>query len=67
MQGCTISDRIYITVFGLLPKVRTGELSKTMTVLCKYQWESECGHLEICLLDEDEHEIVEEHEFQEHE
>ncbi len=51
----------------MLLQVRTGELSKTMTVLCKYQWEAECGHLEICLLDEDEHEIVEEHEFQEHE
>ena len=35
--------------------------------LCSYQWESEYGHIEVCLLDEDEHEIVEEHEFQEHE
>ena len=31
MQGCPISDRIYITVFGLLPKVRTGELGKRMS------------------------------------
>ena len=67
LHGCRNSDRINRAVFGLLPKVRTGELSKTMTVLCSYQWESEYGHIEVCLLDEDEHEIVEEHEFQEHE
>ena len=54
-------------MLGLLSKVRTGEQSEIMTLLCSYQWESECGHLEICLLDEDEHEFVEDHEFQEHE
>ena len=55
-------------MFGLLSKVRTGEQSKTIMITrCCYEWESEYGHIEVCLLDEDEHEIVEDHEFQEHE
>ena len=66
MHGCRNSSTIDRAVFGLLSKVRTGEQSETMT-LCSYQWESEYGHMEVCLLDEDEHNLVEDHEFQEHE
>ena len=33
LHGCRNSDRIYRTVFGLLPKICTGELGKTMNLL----------------------------------
>ena len=35
MHGCRNSGTINRAVFGLLPKVRTGEQSKTMTVVDK--------------------------------
>ncbi len=35
LHGCRNSGTINRAVFGLLPKVRTGELSKTMTVVDK--------------------------------